>query len=79
MEYQKDTTHVGIQFNEETKHGKASIDLLPISWTYINNKILYCKYPTKESYHKVDVMSKLSSAHETSWKGYEVHVIKEVR
>lgn len=43
MEYQKDTTHVVIQFNEETKYGKASVDLVPISWTYIENKILYCK------------------------------------
>eukprot|EP00102_Acyrthosiphon_pisum_P019115 XP_016656325.1 PREDICTED: uncharacterized protein LOC107882474 [Acyrthosiphon pisum] len=78
MEYQKDTTHVIIQFNKETKQGKASIDLVPISWTYIENNTLYCKYPTKENYHKIDIMSKVSSAHETSWKGYKIHVIKEV-
>lgn len=78
MEYQEDTTHVVIQFNKETKQGKASIDLVPISWTYIEKNTLYCKYPTKENYHKIDKMSKVSSAHETSWKGYKIHVIKEV-
>jgi len=78
MEYQKDTTHVVIQFNKETKQGKASIDLVPISWTYNVNNTLYCKYPTKENYHKIDIMSKVSLAHETPWKGYKIHVIKEV-
>jgi len=86
MDYQKDTTHALIEFNKQTKHGKASVALVPISWTYTENNILYCnvivlycKYPTKEDYHKIDSMSKASSAHDTLWKGYKVHIIKEVR
>lgn len=79
MDYQDDTTHVVIKFNKEAKDGKESIDLVPISWTYIENKILFCKYQKKEEYHKIDIISQASSAHDTLWKGYKVHVIKEVR
>lgn len=69
MNYQKDTSHVVIQFNKETKYGKASIDLVPKSWTYTENGKLYCKYPKKEEYHKIDKMSKASSVYGTLWKG----------
>lgn len=57
MDYQDDTTHVVIKFNKEAKDGKESIDLVPISWTYIENKILFCKYQKKEEYHKIDIIS----------------------
>ncbi|XP_022183150.1 uncharacterized protein LOC111042754 [Myzus persicae] len=79
MDYKKDITHFIIKFMENNKYGKANIDLVPISWTYYVEGKLYCKYPKKKDYHKIDKMSKVSSIYGSLWKGYEVNVIKEVR
>jgi len=79
MDYKEDVTHFIIKFMENNKYGKANIDLVPISWTYYVEGKLYCKYPTKKDYHKIDKMSKVSSIYGPLWKGYEVNVIKEVR
>jgi len=50
MDYKKNTLHVVIQFDEKTIDGKHCFDLVPISWTYMKNSKLYCKYPNKKEY-----------------------------
>lgn len=61
MDYQIYTTHIVIKFNEKTKYGKQSIDVVPISWTYLKKGKLFCKYPNENEYHNIDEMSKTSS------------------
>lgn len=46
--FEKDTTHVVVQFNEKSKDGKKIIDLVPVAWVYQNDKQLFCKYSTKK-------------------------------
>lgn len=46
--FEMDTTHVVVQFNEKSKDGKKTIDLVPVSWVYQNKNQLFCKYPTKK-------------------------------
>jgi len=50
MDFQTTTTHVVIEFNEKTKNGKESIDVLPISWTYYKKGKLFSKYPYEDEY-----------------------------
>lgn len=58
--YKKDTTHVVIKFIKKSKYGKESIDFVPISWTFTENKKLYCKYPAdSDEYKTIDKMSKI--------------------
>lgn len=71
------TTHVVIKFQEKTKRGKDSIDVVPIAWTYYKKGTFYCKYPYEDEYYKLDEMSKKSAEPETSWKSYEITLIKE--
>jgi len=79
MDFKKETTHVLIKFNKIKKCDKTTIDLIPISWTYIEDKTFYCKYPNKNEYNKIDQMSKMSSIHKVSWKSFEITLIKEAR
>lgn len=73
------TTHIVIKFNEKNKHGKQSIDVVPIAWTYFKKGKLYCKYPSELEYHNIDEMNKTSSVPGALWKSYEVISIKEAR
>jgi len=73
MDFKKETTHV------LKKCDKTPIDLIPISWTFIEDKKFYCKYPNKNEYNKIDQMSKMSSIHKVSWKSFEITLIKEAR
>lgn len=77
MNFQTTTTHVVIKFNEKTKNGKESIDVLPISWTYYKKGKLFSRYPYEDEYHKLDDMCKLSVEPKTFWKSYEATLIKE--
>ncbi|CAI6371935.1 unnamed protein product [Macrosiphum euphorbiae] len=79
MNFQTTTTHVVIKFNEKTKNGKESIDILPISWTYYKKGKLFSRYPYEDEYHKLDDMCKLSVEPKTFWKSYEATLIKEAK
>ncbi|CAI6362310.1 unnamed protein product [Macrosiphum euphorbiae] len=79
MDFKKETTHVLIQFNKIRKFEKTTIDLIPISWTYIEDDKMYCKYPNKNEYKKIDQMVKMSSIYKLSWKSFEITLIKEAR
>lgn len=60
----KDTTHVIVEFNEQSKDGKKTIDLVPVSWIYQNDNQFLCKYPTKKiEYNNLNQMCKTSAAH----------------
>jgi len=41
MDFKKETTHVLIKFNKIKKCDKTTIDLTPISLTYIEDKTFY--------------------------------------
>jgi len=58
MDYKKNSTHAVIKFDEKTVDGKDYIDLIPLSWTYIENGLLHCKYPDKKYYATINKMSK---------------------
>ncbi|XP_071629353.1 uncharacterized protein [Temnothorax longispinosus] len=75
MDYQKDTTHVVIKFFEKSKTGQTSIDLVPVMWTYLKDGQLFCKYPNKSEYLKVNKLSKTSSEPEPP----KVILVKEAR
>jgi len=79
MDFKKETTHVLVKFNKIKKCDKTTIDLIPISWTFIEDEKLYCKYPNKNEYSKIDQMSKMSSIHKISWKSFEITLMKEAR
>lgn len=76
MDYKK-TSHVVIQFDEKTIDSKNCIDLVPISWTYMKNSKLYCKYPSEKEYALIDKMSKSLSEPKKSWKGFGISIMKE--
>ncbi|XP_024888278.1 dentin sialophosphoprotein-like isoform X2 [Temnothorax curvispinosus] len=77
MDYQKDTTHVVIKFFEKSKTGQTSIDLVPVTWTHLKDGQLFCKYPNKSEYLKVNKLSKTSSEPGASWKSFKVILVKE--
>ncbi|XP_022173161.1 uncharacterized protein LOC111035728 [Myzus persicae] len=79
MNFQKNSSHIVIKFHEKTKHGKESIDVIPISWTFQKKGKLYCKYPSKKEYDKLDKMSKESAVPEDCWKMFEITKVKEAR
>lgn len=60
MDFHTSPTHVVIKLREKTKHGKESIDVIPISWKSFKKGKLYSKYPYEDEYHKLDEMSKTS-------------------
>lgn len=60
VENTMDITYLLIKFTEKNKRGKDIIDLVPTSWTYIEDGQLYCKYSDKNEYHKIDHMCKKS-------------------
>lgn len=76
--FEMDTTHVVVQFNEKSKDGKKTIDLVPVSWVYQNKNQLFCKYPTKKKeYSNLNEMCKTSATHGAFWKSYEISIIKQ--
>lgn len=77
MEFKKNSTHVVIKFDEKTADGKDCIDLIPLSWTYIENGLLHCKYPDKKYYATINKMSKTLSNPKESWKGFGISIISE--
>jgi len=77
MDYKKKTSHFVKQFNEKTIDSKHCIDLVPISWTYMKDSKLYCKYPSKKEYALIDKMSKSLSEPKKSWKGFGISIMKE--
>ncbi|XP_060870844.1 uncharacterized protein LOC132945181 isoform X2 [Metopolophium dirhodum] len=79
MDYKKNTSHVVIQFDDKTIDGKHCIDLVPISWTYIKESKLYCKYPSKKEYALIDKMNKSLSDPKKSWKGFGISIMTEAR
>jgi len=79
MNFKRETTHVLIKFNKINKSDKTTIDLILVSWTYIETEKFYCKYPNKKEYNKIDQMSKMSSIHKISWKSFEITLMKEAR
>lgn len=69
MNFQRDTTtHVVIKFKKETYNKKECIDLVPITSIYAIENKLYCKYPEKNEYYKIDKMSKKSLIFKETWK-----------
>ena len=79
MDFEKDSTHVVIKFNKKAANGKESIDLVPITWIYTDNGKLYCKYPDKKDYKRMEKLSKTSSEPGALWKGFEISAVKEAR
>jgi len=77
MDYNKNSTHVVIKFDEKTVDGKECIDLIPLSWIYFENGLLNCKYPDKKDYAKINKMSKTLSNYKKSWKGFGISVVSE--
>lgn len=77
MDYKKKTSHLVIKFNEKTKQDKDIIDLVPISWTFNKDSQLYCKYPDKNEYHKIDQMCKKSIKFDALWNDFKISVVKE--
>lgn len=74
MDYRKNSTRV-IKFVK--KNGRDSIDFIPLSWTYLENRLLNCKYPDKKDYTKINKMRKTLSNHKESWKGFGISIISE--
>jgi len=77
--YQNGPSHIVIKFCEQNKHGKDIIDLVPISWTYNKNGHMYCKYPEKKEYHKIDDMCKKSMICDPTWNDFQITIVKEAR
>lgn len=77
--YQNNFTHLVIKFDEKNKHGKDIIDLVPISWVHNEDGQLYCKYPDKNDYHKIDEMCRNSNVCDPSWNDFKIAVVKEAR
>jgi len=77
MNYKKSTTHLVIKFKKETENSKECIDLVPITWTYPKENKLYCKYPEKNEHYKIDRMSKKSLKYKSTWRSFEVEIVKE--
>jgi len=75
--FEKDTTHVVVKFNEKSKNGKKTIDLVPVEWVFESERKLYCKYPSKKDYCNLNEMCKTSAAHGPFWKSYGISVIKQ--
>jgi len=40
---------------------------------------LYCEYPEKNEYYKIDTMSKKSSVYKATWRSFEIGIVKEAR
>lgn len=78
MDFKTNTTHVVIKFNEKL-NGKDCIDLIPLSWILINDGQLQCKYPDKNEYSKVDMLSKTYSNYKDVWKSFGISVVSEAR
>lgn len=79
MDYKTNTTHVVVKFNEKTIDGKDCIDLIPLSWTFMKDGGLKCKYPDKNEYSKIDVLSKTLSNFKESWKSFGISLVSEAR
>jgi len=77
--YQNIFTHLVIKFDEKNKQGKDIIDLVPISWTHDKDGQIYCKYPNKNEYHKIDKLCKKSIICDPSWNDFKITVVKEAR
>lgn len=77
MSYKNSTTHLVIKFKKETGNAKQCIDLVPITWTYVDENQLYCKYPEKNEYHKIDRMSKKSLKYKATWRSFEIEIVKK--
>jgi len=77
MNYKISTTHLVIKYKKDTGNAKECIDLVPITWTYADKNKLYCKYPEKNEYYKIDRMSKKSLKYKTTWKSFEIEIVKE--
>lgn len=76
--FEKHTTHGVVQFNEKSKDGKKTIDLVPVSLVYENDKQLFCKHLTKKKeYNNLNKMCKTSAAHGPFWKSFEITIIKQ--
>uniref|UniRef100_A0A2S2PT21 DUF4806 domain-containing protein n=1 Tax=Schizaphis graminum TaxID=13262 RepID=A0A2S2PT21_SCHGA len=75
--YQNIFTHLVIKFDEKNKQGKDIIDLVPISWTHDKDGQIYCKYPNKNEYHKINKMCKKSMICDPSWNDFKITVVKE--
>lgn len=72
-------TYVVIKFDEKTKDGKDSVDLVPVSWTHQNVKgQQFCKYPSNAvEYRSLDRMCRTSLEPKPSWKDFKVSFLKE--